>query len=137
LKYLFRVVTLPAGVCTLMVALTAPVGTVASIVLSLATENVAASTPKSTFVVPVNPLPLMTTGVPTGPLVGEKPVTVTPAARAETGDDESQPAAPRATRHRLASHRLGNLRRCDATPIPLATCYRAPVSSFLCEFARA
>ena len=50
---------------------TAPVGTVAVTVL-LFTVKLVAVAPNVTFVVPVKPAPVITTFVPTGPLIGEK-----------------------------------------------------------------
>ena len=62
-----------AAEVTLMLPLTAPVGTIAVILLALTTLNVVASTPpKLTAVAPVNPEPVMVTVVPEAALVGVK-----------------------------------------------------------------
>ena len=53
----------------------APAGTVAVICESESTEYVALVPSKRTLVAPVNPVPVSTTCVPTGPLAGLNPVT--------------------------------------------------------------
>ena len=50
----------------------AAVGTVAVTCVAELTTKLAVTSPNVTFVVCVNPVPLMTTCVPTGPLVGLK-----------------------------------------------------------------
>jgi hypothetical protein len=65
---------LPDGVATLIGPLVAPAGTVAVICVSEFTVNVPAVPLNMTAVAPVNPLPLIVTVVPTGPLEGLKPV---------------------------------------------------------------
>src|SRR3954471_16763230 len=63
----------PPGEVMVTGPVVAPLGTVAVICVSLSTENVTALVPlKPTAVVPVKALPLMTTEVPIGPLVGLK-----------------------------------------------------------------
>jgi len=62
----------PPAVVTVIFPVLAPLGTVAVTLLSAMTVNVAAFTPKVTFVVCVRPVPLMVTMVPTLPLDGEK-----------------------------------------------------------------
>ena len=62
----------PPAVVTVIFPVLAPLGTVAVTLLSEMTVNVAAFTPKTTFVVCVRPVPLMVTMVPTLPLDGEK-----------------------------------------------------------------
>ena len=62
----------PPAVVTVIFPVVAPLGTVAVILLSEMNLNVAAFTPKVTFVVCVRPVPLMVTMVPTLPLDGEK-----------------------------------------------------------------
>ena len=59
---------------TLILPVTAPLGTVALMVVAEFTVKVAFTPPNVTLLVPVNPLPLMVTCVPTGPLVGWKPL---------------------------------------------------------------
>jgi hypothetical protein len=64
-------VPVPPPVVTLMGPVVAPLGTVALIEVSDATENVAADTPlKVTLLAPVKPVPTIDTVVPTAPLVG-------------------------------------------------------------------
>jgi hypothetical protein len=65
-------VATPPGVVTVMVPLVAPVGTVAVMWESFVNEKVADTVWNATAVTPVNPDPLITTEVPTGPLVGLK-----------------------------------------------------------------
>jgi len=61
----------PLGVVMVIFPVTAPVGTSAVTCLSESTLNVVAGTPpKVTLVVPMKVVPIMTTGVPTLPLVG-------------------------------------------------------------------
>ena len=75
---LVALVAVPPGVVTVIVPVTAPVGTVAvTRVPAPFTENVAAATPPNfTDVAPPKFVPLIVTEVPTGPLVGEKDVIV-------------------------------------------------------------
>jgi hypothetical protein len=70
----------PDGVVTLIAPLVAPAGTVAVICVSEFTANVAAVPLNMTAVAPVNPLPLIVTGVPTVPLEGLKLVIDGPGA---------------------------------------------------------
>lgn len=63
-------VAVPTGVVTTIVPVDAPLGTVAVNDVLETTVNVALVPPKVTFVVPVKPLPVIVTFVPTGPLVG-------------------------------------------------------------------
>lgn len=66
-----ELVAVPAGVVTVMGPVAAPLGTVARIDVSEATENVAAVTPLNvTLLAPVKCVPVIDTLVPTGPLVG-------------------------------------------------------------------
>ncbi len=108
LKNLFLLVTLPPGVCTLIVPLEAPFGTVASISVSETTEYVDETKPTSTAVAPVNPVPLITTAVPTGPLVGEKPEMVGPAAATERVEPNREPPATARTAQTVTSRRQRN-----------------------------
>ena len=63
----------PPEVVTLILPVTAPVGTVAVICVSETTENdVALTPPNVTLVVPFKLFPVIVTSVPTGPLAGEK-----------------------------------------------------------------
>ena len=63
----------PPRVVIAIFPVTAPVGTFAVTWVSEFTVTVVAATPpKVTFVVWVSPVPVSTTGVPTGPLVGLK-----------------------------------------------------------------
>jgi hypothetical protein len=66
-------VAVPPGVVTVILPVVAPVGTLVSIRVPWAfTVNDAAATPLNrTAVAPANPLPLIRTAVPTGPLFGE------------------------------------------------------------------
>jgi len=74
-------VPVPAEVVTLTGPVVAPVGTVAVICVAELTVNDVAAVPlNDTPVAPVNPVPVIVTDVPTGPLVGEKLVTVGPEA---------------------------------------------------------
>jgi hypothetical protein len=66
-------VAFPPGVVTVILLVTAPVGTVAVICLSEFTTKLAALLPKVTFEAWINPVPLITTFEPTGPVVGERP----------------------------------------------------------------
>ena len=78
---LVALVPVPPEVVTEMGPVVAPVGTVAVIRVLLFTVNVVAETPLNfTEVAPVKPVPVITTDVPTGPLVGLKDVTVGTAA---------------------------------------------------------
>ena len=66
-------VAVPSAVVTLIFPVTAPLGTVAVIrVPEFTVKTVAFLPPKLTFDAPVNPLPVIVTGVPTGPLGGLK-----------------------------------------------------------------
>src|ERR1043165_8043585 len=65
----------PPGATTLIVPEVAPVGTVAVICVEELTVKLAFVPLKDTEEADVNPLPVSTTAVPAGPLVGEKPVT--------------------------------------------------------------
>jgi hypothetical protein len=69
-------VALPLGVVTVILPVVAPDGTVAVIRVPWEfTEKMDATTPLNrTWVVPANPVPLMATEVPIGPLVGENDV---------------------------------------------------------------
>ena len=63
----------PPGVTIAILPVFAPVGTVAVICVSESTVKVVAFTPLNvTLVVPVKLVPVIVTGVPTGPLVGLK-----------------------------------------------------------------
>ncbi|HYT30347.1 MAG TPA: hypothetical protein VEN82_06185 [Actinomycetota bacterium] len=61
----------PSGVVTVITPLEAPVGTDVLICWSVSTVKVASVAAKATDVAPVKPVPLIVTGVPTGPLAGE------------------------------------------------------------------
>ena len=64
-----------AGLVTVMGPLVLPAATVAVICVALFTVNVLAGVPlNATAVIPVRFVPVMTTDVPTGPLLGVKPV---------------------------------------------------------------
>ena len=66
-------VPVPPGVVTAIVPVFAPLGTIASTVVSLITSKLPAATPPNvTLVVPLNVFPVIVTAVPTGPLVGLK-----------------------------------------------------------------
>jgi hypothetical protein len=70
-------VPVPPAVVTDTVPLVAPVGTVAVTCVAELTVNDVADVPLNfTAVAPVKPVPVIVTDVPTGPLVGENPVTV-------------------------------------------------------------
>ena len=63
----------PVGVVTVILPVAAPAGTVAVTCVSEFTVKVVAATPpKATRFVPVNPEPVITTRVPGGPLLGVK-----------------------------------------------------------------
>ena len=67
----------PPGVVMVTLPVVAPAGTVAVAVVALVTLNVAAAVPlKLTPVAPVKSVPVKVTGVPTGPLVGFRLVSV-------------------------------------------------------------
>jgi hypothetical protein len=71
----------PPGAVTVITPVVAPAGTVAVILVLEFTVNVVAAVPlKLTAVLPVKPLPLIVTDVPTGPLAGENEVTVAAGA---------------------------------------------------------
>jgi hypothetical protein len=105
LKVLFLLTTVPLGVWTLMVDVTALFGRVALMVVDDTTANVAETTPNCTAVAPVNPVPLMVSGVPTGPIAGVKPEMVGEAAAADVADPTSEPPASATTAHAAVSHR--------------------------------
>ena len=67
-----KLVATPPGVMIVILLVIAAVGTVAVTCVAELTTNVAVTSPNVTFVVCVNPVPLMTTCVPTAPLVGLK-----------------------------------------------------------------
>jgi hypothetical protein len=70
-------VAVPPGVVTAIGPVVAPVGTVAVIcVLKFTVKLAAAVPPKVTAVAPVKPAPMITTEVPTGPLVGVNEVMI-------------------------------------------------------------
>ena len=71
-----ELVPVPAEFWTEIGPSVAPAGTVAVIWVGELTVNVADVPLKRTVVAPVKFVPVMTTEVPTGPLVGLKPVTV-------------------------------------------------------------
>src|SRR5215471_14253290 len=72
---LVELLAVPPAVVTLILPVTAPVGTVAVIFVSETTVNEVALTPPNvTFVAPLRLLPVMVTTVPTAPLVGLKVV---------------------------------------------------------------
>ena len=71
---LLPLVALPAGVVTLIGPLLAPLGTVAVIWVSELTVNRRRVPLKVTAVAPVKSLPVIVTEVPTGPLLGLKPL---------------------------------------------------------------
>jgi hypothetical protein len=73
---LFVLVAVPPGVLTLSGPVVAPAGTVAWIAVAELTVKLALSPLKLTAVAPVKFVPLIVTLVPTGPLVGVKPVIV-------------------------------------------------------------
>jgi hypothetical protein len=67
----------PPGAVTVITPVVAPAGTVAVILVFEFTTNAVAAVPlKLTAVLPVKPLPLIVTEVPTGPLAGENEVTL-------------------------------------------------------------
>ena len=72
-------VSAPEGVVTEIFPVVAPGGTVAVIFVSELTVNVAVVPLNFTAVAPENPVPLIVTEVPTGPLFGENEVIVGPA----------------------------------------------------------
>src|SRR5258707_757630 len=69
-------VAVPAGVVTLSGPVVAPTGTVAWIAVAEVTVKLALTPLKATAVAPVKLVPLIVTFVPTGPLLGVKPVIV-------------------------------------------------------------
>lgn len=70
---MFLLTAVPPGVVIAMCPVFAPVGTVAVTWVSESTVKLVAFTPpKVTFFVPVKLVPVIVTGVPTGPLVGLK-----------------------------------------------------------------
>jgi hypothetical protein len=73
---LLALVAVPPEVVTLMGPVVAPLGTVAVIEVDELTVKLALVPLNRTAVAPVNFVPLIVTLVPTGPLVGEKPVIV-------------------------------------------------------------
>ncbi|GAA2334949.1 hypothetical protein GCM10010246_18650 [Streptomyces cuspidosporus] len=60
----------PFGVVTVICTVPLPVGTVALICVSETTVKEDRAVPNLTWVAPVSPLPVMTTAVPAGPLLG-------------------------------------------------------------------
>ena len=72
--------TAPLGVVTMIRPVTAPAGTMAVIRVDELTVKEALTPPKWTAVAPVNPVPVIVTEVPTGPLVGVNEVIVGPCA---------------------------------------------------------
>ncbi len=73
----FALVAVPLGVVTVIRPVVAPDGTFVVILVPWELTLKSAEMPlKATFVVPVNPVPLIVTEVPTGPLVGENEVIV-------------------------------------------------------------
>lgn len=62
----------PPGVVIVILLVIAAAGTVALTCVAEFTTKLAVTSPNVTFVVCINPVPLMTTCVPTGPLVGLK-----------------------------------------------------------------
>jgi hypothetical protein len=77
-----ELVSEPPGVVTEILPVSAPAGTVVVILVSELIKNVAGVPPNFTEVAPVNPVPLIVTAVPTGPLVGENDVIVGAAPQA-------------------------------------------------------
>jgi hypothetical protein len=73
---LLLLVAVPPGVVTLIGPVVAPEGTVARISVADATVKLALTPLKRTAEAPLKWLPVMSTIVPAGPLVGEKPVIV-------------------------------------------------------------
>src|SRR5947199_8900033 len=73
---LLALLAVPLGVMTLIEPVVAPAGTVAVIVVAEPTVKLALVPLNSTAVAPVKFVPLIVTLVPTGPLVGVKPVIV-------------------------------------------------------------
>jgi hypothetical protein len=73
---LFVLVAVPLGVVTLSGPVVAAVGTVACIAVAEVTVKLALTVLNVTAVAPVKFVPLIATLVPTGPLVGAKPVIV-------------------------------------------------------------
>src|SRR4030095_1171993 len=69
-------VAVPLGVVTVIRPVVAPTGTVVSIRVEETTLKLAAVPLKRTLVAPVKFVPVIVTGVPTGPLVGLKDVIV-------------------------------------------------------------
>src|SRR5207248_208280 len=70
-------VPVPRGVVTVIGPVVAPAGTVAASWVGETTVNALAAVPlKETCVAPLNPMPVIVTTVPTGPLPGEKLVIV-------------------------------------------------------------
>src|SRR4029077_2164445 len=69
-------VAVPPAVVILILPVSAPVGTLAVTCVLLFTMKLVAFAPNVTFVVPVKPVPVITTFVPTEPLIGAKLVIV-------------------------------------------------------------
>jgi len=67
-------VDVPPGVVTVSRPVVAPAGTIAWIEVSEVTAKLALTPLNVTEVAPVNPVPLIDTAVPTGPLAGAKPL---------------------------------------------------------------
>jgi len=77
-------VPVPAVAVTEILPVVAPEGTVAVICVALFRVNVAAVPLKATAEAPAKLVPVITTDVPTGPEVGEKPVIVVVAPEPTT-----------------------------------------------------
>jgi hypothetical protein len=73
---LVALVAVPTGVVTVIVPVVAPAGTTAVTEVAVFAENVAVTPLNLTDVTPVRFVPVMTTLVPTGPLVGANDVIV-------------------------------------------------------------
>lgn len=106
-------VPVPAGVTTLMGPVMAPPGTVAVIWVALTTMNVVAAVPANrTALVPVKPVPVTVTLVPTGPLVGLKLVTVGGMPTAKLREETPSSGAPaQPTMNNTAKARTSGKRR--------------------------
>src|SRR5258705_208960 len=98
-------VAVPPGVVTLSGPVVAPTGTVAWIAVAEVTVKLALTPLKATAVAPVKFAPLIVTFVPTGPLLGVKPVIVglvvapagsppSQAAKVNAGGYASIPTSP-------------------------------------------
>lgn len=69
---LVELVPVPAGVMTAIFPVVAPGGTLAEICVLVSRVNFEVVPLKVTLLAPVNVVPVIVTGVPTGPLVGVK-----------------------------------------------------------------